>query len=138
MSSICDELQSLDYSKIYKFSLKDNVYDAKVINVYDGDTITTVFKFKDEFYKWNCRLNGIDTPEMKSKDLNEKNAAVKARDFLREKILGKIVKLHCGDFDKYGRLLVIVEYNEEVINNTMIEKGHGKYYSGGKKEDWDF
>ena len=136
--SVYDELQSLDYSKVYKFSLKDNVYDAKVINVYDGDTITVVFKLKDEFNKWNCRLNGIDTPEMKSKDLNEKNAAVKARDFLREKILGKIVKLHCDEFDKYGRLLVIVEYEDENINNTMIEKGHGKYYNGGKKEEWEF
>jgi micrococcal nuclease len=135
--STSDEFQAVDYSKVYKFSLKDHVYNAKVINVYDGDTITVVFKFKDEFYKWNCRLNGIDTPEMKSKDLNEKNAAIRARNFLREKILGKIVKLYCSDFDKYGRLLVIVEYEDENINNTMIDNGYGKYYFGGKKEDWD-
>lgn len=131
------KMEELDYSKVSKFSLANNVYQAKVISVYDGDTITVVFKFADTFYKWGCRLYGIDTPELRSKDAREKADAIIARDFLREKILGKIVKITCGDFDKYGRLLVTVEYENENINNLMIDKRFAVAYYGGTKEAWD-
>ena len=131
------ELEHLDYSKVPKFSLKDNIYEAKVIQVYDGDTITAIFKFADKFFKWNCRLDGIDTPEMKSKNVNEKSRAIEARDFLREKILGKIVQLYCKDFDKDGRLLVDVKYNEDLMNDLMIKEGFAKAYFGGTKEEWN-
>ena len=130
------EFEDIDFTAIKKFSLLGMTYNAKVISVYDGDTITAVFKFNGVYYKWNCRLNGIDTPEMKSKSTDEKNAAIKARDFLREKILGKVVKLECGDFDKYGRLLVNVFINDEKINDTIIQQGYAKQYFGGTKEDW--
>lgn len=130
-------MEELDYSKVPKFSLANNVYQAKVVGVYDGDTITVVFKFADTFYKWCCRLYGIDTPELRSKDAHEKAEAIIARDFLREKILGKIVQITCGDFDKYGRLLVTVEYENENINNLMVDKGFAVAYFGGTKEVWD-
>ena len=132
------ELNNIDCSKISKFSLNGNSYMAKVVSVYDGDTITVVFKFADTFYKWNCRLDGIDTPEMKSKNPLEKAEATKARDFLREKISGKVVTISCGNFDKYGRLLVSIEYDNENMNTLMIEKGFAKTYSGGTKEEWGF
>jgi micrococcal nuclease len=137
MISETDELFQLDCSKIAKFSLNKNAYQAKVTSVYDGDTITVVFKFAGTFYKWNCRLNGIDTPEMKSKNLVEKQQAIKARDFLREQILGKIVEITCQEFDKYGRLLVIMNYNNTNINDLMITEGFAKSYTGGTKEEWD-
>ena len=38
---------------------------AKVVSVYDGDTCRVVIPFKGEFYKWNVRLDGYDTPEMR-------------------------------------------------------------------------
>jgi endonuclease YncB( thermonuclease family) len=138
MISEADELIQLDCSKVPKFSLNTCVCPAKIISVYDGDTITAVFKFAGTHYKWNCRLNGIDTPEMKSKNIAEKQEAIKARDFLREQILGKIVQLTCQEFDKYGRLLVIVFFNDVNINNLMVESGWAKSYSGGTKEEWEF
>lgn len=131
-----DDLNCIDCSKVKKFSLNGINIDAKVVSVYDGDTITLVFKFSDKYYKWNCRLDGIDTPEIKSKNNEEKALAVKARDFLREMILGKIVNIDCGDFDKYGRLLVTVTYEKECINDLMIVKGYAKTYFGGTKEIW--
>lgn len=131
-----EELNNIDYSKIDKFSLNGMSFHAKVIGVYDGDTITVVFKFIDTFYKWSCRMNGIDTPEIKSKNPAEKDLAIKARDFLRDKILGKIIKINCGDFDKYGRLLVGVIYDDENINTYMIQSGYAKAYTGGTKEEW--
>lgn len=133
-----NELDNLDYTSIHKFSLKDNIYNAKIVNVYDGDTVTAVFKFFDKYYKWSCRLDRIDTPEIKTKNINEKSFALKARDFLQEQILGKIVTLHCKDFDKYGRLLVDIFYNNNHINKIMIDCGYAKEYSGGSKDKWVF
>jgi|688.fasta_scaffold263703_2 endonuclease YncB( thermonuclease family) len=132
-----NDLTNLDCSNIPKFSLKSNTYQAKVVSVYDGDTITVVFRFADKYYKWSCRLNNIDTPEMKSKIAAEKQQAIKARDFLREQILGKIVKITCQEFDKYGRLLVLVDFKNRNINELMIDAGFAKSYSGGTKEEWD-
>ncbi len=131
------ELKQIDCSKIKKFSLKDFKTQAKVVSVYDGDTITLVFVFANEYYKWNCRLDGIDTPEIKSKNNEEKALAIKARDYLREQILGKIVDIECGDFDKYGRLLIKLIYENQNMNELMISQGHAKAYFGGTKESWE-
>jgi endonuclease YncB( thermonuclease family) len=42
-----------------------------------------------------------------------------------------------GDFDKYGRPLVIIYKDGININNAMIVGGYAKKYNGGKKEDWE-
>ena len=129
------ELQQLDCKSIQKFSLDGCEFHARVASVYDGDTITVIFKMNPEFayYKWNCRLLGIDTPELKTG--NHKTEGIKARDFLREKILDKIIRIKCGDFDKYGRLLIQVFYEDIDINTLMITSGHAKSYFGGTKEE---
>ena len=46
--------------------------EAKVISVYDGDTIKALFPLNGVMYKWNCRLVGIDTPEIRTRNLKEK------------------------------------------------------------------
>lgn len=133
-----EELLSLDYKTVKKFTLEGLKKKAKVISVYDGDTITVVFKHKDEYNKWNCRIYGIDTPEIKTKNPEEKKAAIIARDFLKDIILEKIVVLECLGFDKYGRLLINVFYDDKNISNIMIENNHGKAYFGGTKEVFEF
>lgn len=120
-----------DQAKV--FSLNGLETSAKVIDVYDGDTITCIFPFKNEYYSWKCRLNGIDTPEIRTKNKNEKLHGLKARDHLRDKILHKIVNLKCKHFDKYGRLLVDIVYQEEDIVKYLIEHGYGVRYDGGTK-----
>ncbi|WP_396189535.1 thermonuclease family protein [Flavobacterium sp.] len=131
------ELENLDCSVVKRFSLKDMIIDAKVVSVYDGDTITIVFKLFENYYKWSCRLDGIDTPELKTKNIDEKQEAIRARDYLRSIIMNKIVSITCGDFDKYGRLLVTVFYNNDNVNNRMIQSGYAKSYHGGTKEAWE-
>ena len=46
--------------------------------------------------------------------------------------------IECGNFDKYGRILVTVYngINKESINELMIKEGHGKPYEGGTKDAW--
>ena len=135
------EILSQMSTKINKFSLNGYTTFAKCVHVYDGDTIHVVFRMpnSNECYKWIIRMIGIDTPEMKSKNTNEKQLAIKARDFLRSLILDKIIMVECLDFDKYGRLLgnLYVEGNETTISNQMIEKGYAKAYDGGTKAGFE-
>ena len=126
--------------KTKKFSLNGYKTFAKCVHAYDGDTIHVVFKMpnSNDCYKWVIRMMGIDTPEIKTKNKSEKQLAIKARDFLRELILDKIIIIECLDFDKYGRLLgnIFIEGNEKSLSNMMIEKGFAKAYDGGTKSKW--
>ena len=127
-------------AKTNKFSLNGYKTFAKCVHAYDGDTIHVVFKMpnSNDCYKWIIRMMGIDTPEIKTKNTYEKQLAVKARDFLRELILDKLIVIECLDFDKYGRLLgnIYIEGNEMSLSNIMIEKGYAKAYDGGTKIKW--
>lgn len=128
----------LNWDDAVEFSFEGQFKEAKVLSVYDGDTITVAFPFGGKMFKWNCRLIGVDTPELRTRNLKEKEFGYKVRDFLREKILGKIVKLSCKDFDKYGRLLVEVYDSDttDSINNWLIDNGYAFAYDGGTKQKW--
>ena len=112
-----------------------DVKEGKVIKVYDGDTITiaTFVPGSRKFYRFSVRLNGIDTPEMKSKNIDEKLLARKAQSVLSDKLLGKVVNLKDVSMEKYGRLLATVVYNDVDINQWMIDEGHAVKYDGGTK-----
>ena len=47
-------------------------YEVYVKDVYDGDTITVAFPFGDKMFSWNCRLTGVDTPEIRTRNKQEK------------------------------------------------------------------
>lgn len=112
---------------------------GKVIKVYDGDSITIVAKPYDNYpvYRFSVRLNGIDTPELRTKYENEKKLAIIARDALSEKILGKMVRLENVDSEKYGRLLADVHLdsllNSENICKWMITNNFAVEYGGKTK-----
>jgi micrococcal nuclease len=118
-------------------SFEGKIIEAKVVDVYDGDTIKCVFEvFKGQYYQWNIRLHHIDTPELRSKNELEKKAGYIVKDFLSQLILGKIVKLRCGKFEKYGRLLADIEYKGQNINKLLVTKGYAYLYEGLKKSEW--
>ena len=128
-------------TKIFSFEGRKCI--GKVVDVYDGDTVKIVFplseKEPDRLYKWNCRLINVDTPELRTKNLKEKQFGKLVRDKLREKILDKLVYISCMDFDKYGRLLVEIfeDYEYKIsINNWLITNEYAKEYHGGKKSQW--
>lgn len=126
--------------KVKIFSYEGRKCEGKVVSVYDGDTVKIVFPLTDKeperLYKWNCRLINVDTPEIRTRNLKEKAYGKKVRDYLRKKILNKIVTVSCKDFDKYGRLLVEIFYEDENINNWLIDNGYAKLYDGGTKHKW--
>lgn len=122
-----------------KYSFKDQNKICKVLDVYDGDTITIAIKLERNIFKVKVRMFGYDSPEMKPlKILNNreeiKKKALEAKKILENKILNKIVNIEIKDFDKYGRLLGIIIYNEENINNYMINNNYGYAYYGGTKK----
>ena len=76
------------------FSLEGQIFEAKIVYIYDGDTMHVVFSLFNKTYKWNCRVMGVDTPEVRTRNLKEKEMGIKVRDILREKLQDKIVKLN--------------------------------------------
>lgn len=118
------------------FSLEGMKCQAYVYSVYDGDTVTLIIEFQEKEYKWKCRLSGIDTAELRTKNIKEKEYAYKVKEILSDKILNKIVDIECLKFDKYGRTLVKIYYDNICINDWLIENGYAKKYDGGHKEEF--
>ena len=114
-------------------------YKAEVLEVYDGDTCTLKVDLGfDINFVLKARLYGIDTPELRSKDLHEKEKAYIARDFVREKILGKEIRIETHKRGKYGRYLVDIylkddKEKEYCLNDLLVFNGLAKYYDGGKR-----
>lgn len=111
---------------------------GQVIKVYDGDTITIATRLpfnESPLYRLSVRLNGIDTPEIKGKDVSEeeKAAAVVTRDFVSSLILHKYVKLENIQNEKYGRVLADVYLDDIHLNSVLIEQGYAVKYDGGTK-----
>lgn len=118
------------------------VTGGKVVKVYDGDTITvaTTLPLRDTpntVYRFSVRLNGIDTPEIRTKCAEEKEIAKLARQQLADLCLGKIVKLTNVSTEKYGRLLADIHLTDDTqtthLNKWMVTQRLAVSYGGGTK-----
>ena len=132
--------------------LKDATYDntaplqltptcAKVVKVYDGDTVWLAFPHGDEIIRCSARMLGYDTAEVRTRDVVEKTAATGARDELRNLILGKVVRCSVqGGTDKYGRLLAELWLGdgEVSVNQKVLDRWGVAYDGGTKKKDMDW
>ena len=129
------ELSTMD-NKIKPFTLNGMVFEAKIVDVHDGDTVKAVFKVFDTYYKWNCRIAHVDTPEIRTDDDDEKERAIFVRDKVRELILDKIVTLHCLTFDKYGRLLaeIVIPNMKMRLHEWLIFNKYANVYEGKTKQ----
>lgn len=130
----------MDWSKIDNtveaFTLEGVKIPGKVVKVYDGDTVHIVFPVFGKMYKWNCRISRIDTPELRTKNEKEKKYGYMVKDILLKRILNKVVNVECGDFDKYGRLLVEINDGEN-ISDWLISNRYAFEYDGGTKQNWE-
>lgn len=129
------------------FNVEPKLYWAKPVYTYDGDTLHIVFMFNNKMTKWRVRLYGIDTCEMKVKKSWSKKRrriakarAIEIRDYVRNLVEDKIIKIQVINFEKYGRLLCNVYYGDNYdINLTqhLITNGMGLSYFGGTKQEQD-
>jgi len=118
------------------------VYKVKRLNlVVDGDTIECEIDLGfDISITQRIRLAGIDTPESKTKDLNEKKWGLEAKDFLKKKLSeckgNLVIKTEkINSKEKYGRILGwLFEDGKEIsFNQIMIDEGYAWSYLGEKK-----
>jgi len=116
-----------------------DVIVSRINSVYDGDT----FKVDLDDYppiigdNVSIRVIGIDAPEIRSKDLSEKELAYKARDCARQLLLSaKIILLKNLQRDKYFRILADVWCDDTNLGEYLIEQGLAVAYNGGKRPDW--
>jgi micrococcal nuclease len=99
-------------------------FEAKVIAVYDGDTITVR---TDETIK--IRLDGIDAPELKQPFGQASKQAMSGL------VFGQTVTVKPGKKDRYGRLLARVEIAGKDASLTMVETGMAHWYEQYAKHD---
>jgi len=109
-------------------------YRAKVVGVYDGDSITIDIDLGLGVWSkgQKCRLSGIDTPEIRGE---ERIAGLKAKIRLSELILGKQVAITTekDKTGKYGRWLATIwDLNDDGtwinINKLLLSEGHAEVY----------
>lgn len=140
-----DELMTKTKDNTHYMTFKDQTFQAKIVYVYDGDTVHVVFKVFGTYYRWNCRIIGVDTPELHTKNEKEKAKGTMVRDEVKKYFLHKIVTIHCQQFDKYGRLLIDIDMPIDVPNknkdklysNWLISNDYAYAYDGGTKKKWD-
>ena len=107
----------------------------KVDRIVDGDTIDVTIDLGFSLYhKTRIRLAGINTPETRTRDLKEKVAGIKAKEFLIECIeKAEEITLQTEKQGKFGRYLGIVYADGIDLNQTLLEEGHATEYDGGKR-----
>lgn len=133
-----DELRSCDVTTIPPLA-PIGKYRARVISVYDGDTVTVVHRWGDRLYKSNVRLLDIDAPELHPR-MNTTNRtevirqAKNAREALATMVQDKIVDYQACGWDKYGgRVLGRLWSDGKCVNQEMLKVEGVKAYNGGAK-----
>lgn len=112
------------------------INEGHVVKVYDGDTITIAAKMpysNSPLFRFHVRLDGIDTPEIKGKNLEEKMLAKEARDAISTICMNKMVTLKNVKNEKYGRILADVYCENIHLNEWLISQRYAIKYSGGTK-----
>lgn len=154
-------------TNINRFTYDGMVTPAVVASIYDGDTMDVVFSRRGEHIRLVARMNGYDCPEKaprkaltedekkeyslptltkEEQDLAitikcglEKEAGRFVTEYIKKLIVERVVRLECGKFDKYGRVLSDIYVRAPFcgqdihINQHLIDRGYGKPYDGGKK-----
>ena len=122
-------------------------YNATVERVVDGDTIDCIIDLG--FHTWKkirVRLEGINTPESRTRDLEEKERGLAAKERLEE-MLGlnnNKCLLKVSGLGKFGRAIATVHVKTLSpvmtegltlinLNQQLIEEGHAVEYHGGKR-----
>lgn len=110
-------LQTCDDSVEY-FSFNGQIFEGKVIKVFDGDTLSIVVRFHGDFIKLRVRLLGYDSAEKNSENQSEREAGLLATHTLKNLVENKTVTLHCKQFDLHGRVLGYIYLDTTAVNQT--------------------
>ena len=120
-------------------------YNIELLRVVDGDTIDAKIDLGfDVSVKKRVRFLGINTPESRTRDLEEKARGLAAKDRVKQLLEGaNTIELNSHGVGKYGRSLGelsidIVDGKQNLtlvnINELLIKEGHAVEYHGGKRK----
>ena len=118
---------------------------TEINRVLDGDTIDVTIDLGFDLYKKErVRVAGVDTPEKRTRDLEEKELGIDATNWAKEKLEGAIegddeltIRTELkGGVGKYGRLLGWLYIGDALmsLNEQMIDEGYAWEYDGGTKQ----
>ena len=118
---------------------------VKINKVVDGDTIDVTIDLGFDLYKKErVRIAGVDTPEKRTRDLEEKELGIHATNWMKDKLTETIkgdeeliIRTELkGGTGKYGRLLgwLYVGEGDISLNEQMITEGYAWAYDGGTKQ----
>ena len=131
---------------------RKSCYNFRVVSidkVLDGDTIDVTIDLGFDLYKKErVRVAGVDTPEKRTRDLEEKALGLDATYWLKKKLEDTIsgedeltIRTELvGGMGKYGRLLgwLYIGDADLSLNEQMIDEGYAWEYDGGtKKKDFE-
>ena len=122
-------------------------YKCKITRVVDGDTVDVDIDlgFGVWMLKQRIRMYGIDTPESRTRDLEEKKYGLAAKDFLVKwtNAGGLVLKTHKDGKGKFGRILGKFKVHEPnldryvILNEFMVDNHYAVEYHGQSKYDID-
>jgi len=118
---------------------------TEINRVLDGDTIDVTIDLGFDLYKKErVRIAGVDTPEKRTRNKEEKELGIDATNWLKNKLEGAIdgddelsIRTELvGGVGKYGRLLgwLYIGDAELSLNEQMITEGYAWAYDGGTKQ----
>ena len=116
-------------------------YNCEVTYVVDGDTcdVTIDLGFKI-MHKARVRLYGINTPESRTRDKEEKYRGLQAKARFKDLIKDREIRLISHDKGKYGRVLgeILIKSKQgdswSNVNKQLVKEGHAVEYFGGKRK----
>tara|TARA_Y100000310_G_scaffold20777_1_gene20151 strand:- start:1828 stop:2196 length:369 start_codon:yes stop_codon:yes gene_type:complete len=118
-------------------------YRCKLLRVVDGDTIDVNLDLGfNVWHKARVRMLGIDTPESRTRNLEEKALGLASKARLKDLLKGNKIEIECSkEKGKFGRVLGIVWATDKAgnrvdCNNQLCIEGHARPYFGGKKKAW--
>ena len=117
------------------------IYNAKLDRVVDGDTVDALVDLGfDTWKKVRIRMHGMNAPESRTRNLEEKAKGIAAKVRLEELLESGRFILQSMGVGKFGRCLGIIYVNDSNtkhldvnVNKTLITEGHAVEYHGGKR-----
>ena len=114
-------------------------YNCTIDRVVDGDTVDVTIDLGFKIYhKARVRMYGIDTPESRTRDLDEKARGILSKSFLQDVLVQSnkvIIKTQKDAKGKFGRILGELYVNDININQLMVDKYLAVAYTGQSKGD---
>ena len=111
-------------------------YNAELIRVIDGDTIVAMVDLGfSTWKKVTIRFYGLNAPESRTKDLEEKEKGLETKEYLIKLLQENNDKfiLQSHGVGKFGRCLGEIFIDGNNINQQLINEGHATPYFGGKR-----